>query len=70
MKNIAGNIVRRLLVIIVFLGCGAVICCGISKSHSNAKAVVCNGNGSCCKENCAEDIRPSQLVSIRIMQLI
>jgi hypothetical protein len=70
MKNIAGNIIRRFLVLIVFIGCSAVVCCGISKSHSNERVVVHNIKGSCCSENCDEDMRPSQLVLIRIMQLI
>jgi hypothetical protein len=70
MKNIAGKIIRRLLVVTVFLGCSAVVCCGIAKSNSNEKAVVHNIKNCCCSKKNVEDMRPSQLVSIRIMQLI
>ena len=69
MKNIAGNIIRRLLAITVFLGCSAVVCCGVA-SNSNEKAVVCNTKNCTCSENSVEDMQPSELVSIRIMQLI
>jgi hypothetical protein len=69
MKNIAGNIIRRLLVVTVFLGCSAVVCCGVA-SNTNAKAVVCNIKNCACSEKNVEDMRPSQLVSIRIMQLL
>ncbi|HEY6974872.1 MAG TPA: hypothetical protein VH396_01210 [Chitinophagaceae bacterium] len=71
MKNIAGKIIRRLLAVAVFLGCSAVICCGIAKSNSNEKAAVHSIKECCCsKKKNTEDMRPSQLVSIRIMQLI
>ena len=70
MKNIAGNIIRRLVAITVFLGCSAAVCCGIA-SNSNEKAVVmCNMKNCSCSEKSVEDMRPSQLVSIRIMQLL
>jgi len=70
MKNIAGKIIRRLLAVTLFLGCSAVICCGIAKSNSNEKAALHNIKECCCSEKSAEDMRPSHLVSIRIMQLI
>jgi len=69
MKNIAGNIIRRLLIVTVFLGYSAVICCGIA-SNSNEKAVICNVKSCSCDKSNVEDMRPTQLVSIRIMQLI
>ena len=69
MKNIAGNIVRRLLAVTVFLGFSAVVCCGVA-SNTNGKAVVRNIKNCARSEKNVEDMRPSQLVSIRIMQLI
>jgi len=69
MKNIAGTIIRRLLAVTVCLGFSAVVCCGVA-SNTNGKAVICNIKKCACSEKNVEDIRPSQLVSIRIMQLI
>jgi len=69
MKDIAGNIIRRLLAVTVFLGLSAVVCCGVA-SNSNEKVVMCNIKSCPCSEKNVEDMRPSELVSIRIMQII
>ena len=69
MKNIAGNIIRRLLAITIFLGFSAVVCCGVA-SNSNGKAVVCNRRTVHAVKIVLKICDPSQLVFIRIMQLI
>jgi len=65
MKTLAG-ISRRLLTVTLFIGCSVVVCSGISKRAFCTKS--CNTKESV-KER-IENVQPSQLVSIRIMQLL
>jgi len=69
MRNIAG-ICRRLMAVAAFISSSAAVCSGVTK-HSLIEPA-CINNGKCCSsvnEN-LENMQPSQLVSIRIMELI
>ncbi|HXL56057.1 MAG TPA: hypothetical protein VN958_07365 [Chitinophagaceae bacterium] len=70
MKTIAGIICRRLLTVILFICCSAVVCCGVSKHAFCVKS--CGYSTKECNtvKEYLENAQPSQLVSIRIMELI
>jgi hypothetical protein len=69
MRNIAG-ICRRLMAVAMFVGFSAVVCSGVTK-HTLIKPA-CTNTEKCCTtiHDDLENMQPSQLVSIRIMQLI
>jgi hypothetical protein len=69
MRNIAG-ICRRVVAVAVFIGFSAVVCSGVTKRSMIEPACI---NGAKCCSNVTHDVenmQPSQLVSVRIMQLI
>jgi len=69
MRNIAG-ICRRIMAVATFICLSVVVCSGVNK-----RALIlpsCIKNQKCCSttHEKVENMQPSQLVSIRIMQLI
>ena len=70
MKTIAGIICRRLLTLTLLLGCSVVVCSGVNKHALNIKSCGYNNKEINSVKECFETVQPSELVSIRILQLI